>query len=322
MTSSGQKVLVSGVSGYFGTALCRQLEQRSWCRQIVGFDVKPPLYKFDKLEFRKMSINDPQLASWVKEVAPDLIIHLAFIVDPIADEQLMFHVNVEGSQNLLAAAENAAVRQVLIASSGTAYGAWPDNPVPLKESDPLRPHPTFAYANHKSQVESICEAFGAKHPNTVLSIVRPCVVYGPLVNNYLSDLLTGLPWVTGLAGYDPPLQFVHEDDVTAAIATIAEQGAKGAFNVAPPDTLLMSEVLNQCNKPMLQLPDWVLRPVVGLCWRLGIPLLKAPPTILDFFRFPWVMDSSRLRQELGFTFRYSSRETLAVMLRAKGLQAS
>jgi len=310
------KVFITGVSGYLGSCLCRELDRLEWCRKIYGIDVRRPLAKHDKLEFRAMDINSPDLIEWAREARPDIFIHLAFIVDPIPDEDLTHRINVGGTRNALAAAAKSGAEQVMVASSGTAYGVWPDNPVPLKESDPIRPHPSFRYANDKSQVEKLCEEFMAGHPETIVSVIRPCVIYGPLVNNYLSGLV-GLPIMVAPAGYNPPLQFIHEDDVVGAILAILLKKGRGPFNLAPPDTISLLETIAMTGKRALFLPDRLLKALVAVNWRLRIPILQAPPAVLDFLRYPWVMDSTRLRHEIGYEFRYTSRETYEILLRAK-----
>ncbi len=316
---STKKVLITGVSGYIGGALCRRLEHTAWCAQVDGCDIRDPLDKLDKVRFQNLSVNGDHLAQWVAHCAPDALVHLAFVLNPMHDEALMRRINVDGTRAVLDAAVAAGTRQIMVASSGTAYGAWPDNPVPLRETDPIRPQPEFQYAREKSEIEGMCADFMQAHPEVVFSIIRPCVLYGPNVRNYLSNLLTGMPTVVGLSGYDPDLQFVHEDDVARAIIAILEQDAQGAFNIAPPDTISMADTLASAGKRVVRLPDWILDPVADLLWKSRIKLLGAPASFLDFLRYPWVLDPSRLTDELGFEFRYSSREALTTMLRAKGV---
>ena len=317
-----KKVLVTGVSGYFGGVLVRELEHRDWCVRVDGCDLRPPLSKLDKVHFTQLDITSPDLSDWVEGCNPDILIHLAFIVDPIHDEARMREINVGGTRAVLAAAERAQVPQVLVASSGTAYGAWPDNPVPLRESDPIRPHPEFQYAREKGELESHYQQFMDEHPDVAFSVIRPCVVYGPQVKNYLSALLTDLPVVVRLRGYDPPLQFVHEEDVARAILIILEKEARGAFNIAPSDTLKVSELMRLPGKRVIALPERLVTALAGFLWRHRLPGFGAPPSLIDFMRYPWVLDNSRLCEELGFEFRYSSRETVEVMLRSKGYDLS
>ncbi len=314
-----KKVFVTGMSGYLGGCLCRELDRASWCESFHGMDIKRPLAKYDKGEFRKMDINAPDLGEWLSELRPHILVHLAFIVDPIRDEELMRRINVDGTRSVLNAASRAGVPQVLVASSGTAYGAWPDNPVPLEEHHPVRPHPSFRYANDKAQVEFLCKSFMEDNPEVITSIIRPCVVYGRLVNNYLSELIS-MPFVVAAPReHNPDLQFVHEDDVIAAIMTILEKEGKGAFNLAPPDTITLRETIEIAGRRPLFLPDKVMDLLARTAWHLRLPLLKAPASFLDFMRYPWVLDSSRIREELGYNFRYSTRETFEIMVRSKGV---
>jgi len=313
-----KKVFITGMAGYIGGCLCRELDRRDWCGGFFGMDVKAPLAKYDKAEFRLMDINDPALVEWVVEIKPDIMVHLAYIVDTVADDELMHRVNVDGSANALKAAAEAEVPQVMVFSSGTAYGAWPDNPDRLKETDPLRANPEFKYAAGKAEVEAMCKEFMEKHPETIMSIIRPCVIYGLLVNNYLSGLLT-MPVAVGIREYDPRVQFVHEDDVVGAILMILEKEARGPFNLAPPDALTIREAVEISKKPSLFLPEALMEPLLKLIWKLKLEFNHLPPSFLEYLRYPWLLDSSRLRDELGYEFRYSSRETVEIMLRAKGV---
>ncbi len=311
-----KKVFVTGMGGYVGQCLCRELDRGSYCSKFYGMDVKEPLYKFKKGTFRNMDINDPELVTWIKEIQPDVIIHLAYVLQPSRDSAWMRKVNVGGTENILEAVKQAGVKQLLVTSSGTAYGAWPDNPVPLKETDPIRRHPHFQYARDKADVEAILDDFVEKNPDVITSWVRPCIVYGPNVDNYISELFT-LPFAMELKGIDPPTyQFVHEDDVVAAILHLLKKEAQGPFNLAPPDTMTLTEINALTGKQAIPLTPGLMKSAFGLTWNLGLPILKVPDSFFDFVQYPWVVDTTKLL-DLGFKYTYSTRETMTIMLRAK-----
>ena len=136
--------------------------------------------------------------SVVERVRPDVLVHLAFILNPSHDEGFMYDVDVNGTHNVLEAAEHAGTRQVLVTTSGVAYGAFPDNPVPLTEDDPVRGVAGFSYARDKTESDRLCQLWAARHPDRVMTIVRPCIVFGPNVDNYLVRLWTKQPFAVDI----------------------------------------------------------------------------------------------------------------------------
>ena len=314
-----KKIVITGSSGYLGRSLLSKLDQTEWCSHFYGIDIEPPLSKYSKGEWHSFDINDTALSDWMPTIEPDILIHLAFVVNPMKDHRKQRMINIEGTKNILNAAQKAGVKQILVASSATAYGAWPDNPIPLKETDPIRGHHSFQYAQEKFEQEGICQAFIRNNPDTLLSIIRPCVVYGPGVNNYLSALLS-MPVGLALWRHNPRVQFIHEEDVVRAILTILEKKGKGAYNLAPIDTMPIHDVLSLTQKPKLLLPDSLLSMVLSIYWSASfLPFYNIPPSFIDFIRYPWIVDSSRLQRELGFEFTYSSYETIMIMLKSKGI---
>src|SRR4029078_10661189 len=120
-------------------------------------------------------------------------------------------------QNVLEAAAAAGVGQMVVTSSTTAYGAFPDNPVPLSEDDPVRGSPEFSYARDKAESDRLCQLWALEHPERAMTIVRPCIVFGPDVDNYIVRLWTRQPFRADFGMADQPLQFVHVDDVAEAL---------------------------------------------------------------------------------------------------------
>ena len=228
------RYLITGGSGYIGSRLVDLLGRRDDTEKMVICDVAPPKGYRPKTEFERIDVRDRQaVRSVIERVRPDVLVHLAFILNPSHDEGFAYDVDVNGTHNVLEAAEHAGTRQVLVTTSGVAYGAFPDNPVPLTEDDPVRGVAGFSYARDKTESDRLCQLWAARHSDRVMTIVRPCIVFGPNVDNYLVRLWTKQPFAVDIGGtIDRDIQFVHEDDVVEGITGLLLGRHGGAYNVA------------------------------------------------------------------------------------------
>jgi len=313
-------VALTGAGGYLGQRLIDHLERHDGCARVLGTDRREPEIRAEKLRFLRKDIRDPSLIEFWRDQGVRTLVHLAFIVDPIHDEKEMHDINVNGTLNVLRICKQLGVRHVIVASSGTAYGAWPDNPVPLREDHPIRLFPpTLSYAHHKGLNEAHFADFMKKHPEIVFNVVRPCIVYGPNVNNYLSRFLKTLPVVPLVDGKDPPLQLVHEDDVARLFTLLMERKAPGPFNVAGKGVLRLSELAAMVGKKTVRVPGPLMVPLARLLWKLDL-LLEAPAGLIDYMRYPWVLHTGRARDLLGFEPRYSTEETARIMFETHGFK--
>src|SRR5215211_6169550 len=138
------RYVITGGAGYIGTRLVQHLARREQTERIVVADLKPPRGGYrPKTGFERVDVRDRGRVRAVLESArADVLVHLAFILNP---------------------ASAAGVEQVLVTSSTSAYGAFPDNPVPLTEEDPVRGVPDFSYARDKAEADRICQLWAAEH---------------------------------------------------------------------------------------------------------------------------------------------------------------
>jgi nucleoside-diphosphate-sugar epimerase len=302
--SRGLVVAVTGVAGYLGQRLLALFDADPSVERVVGIDVAEPLAGSPKLEFHQMDVQDARLAKTLPGV--DVVVHLAFQVDPIRDEERMRLVNVDGSRNVLEAIGATGVRKLVFASSATVYGAHPDNDFPLTESSPLRANNDFAYAWHKLETERMIEAFQEDHPEVVVTVLRPAIVFGPNVENFISRMLEA-PRITTVKGYEPPLQLVHEEDVATALHLSVARDLPGPFNVAADGWLTADEVLALTGKKRVELPEAVAFSMAHRLWKVG--LTEAPAGELHFVMHPWVVDNTRLRAA-GWAPRHTNADAL------------
>jgi UDP-glucose 4-epimerase len=312
-----QRIAVTGSSGYLGRNLIRHIRSVDPRIEILGLDVTPPrggaLY-----EFAEVDIRSPKLLSLLEGFQPDTVVHLAFVVDPIHDEARMHDINLNGSRNVFDAVERIGAKRLLVASSGTAFGPWADNPLPIDDRWPVRGRPGFSYAHDKIELEKMLGEYAARHQRLAVSWIRPCLIYGPGADNYLSRMLVHYPMVVLPDGCDVPQQYVHEDDVAAATWCILSRGGRGPYNVAPPDWIRLTDVARETGRPVIKLPLWAMQFVSRISWGLRLSFLPYPPAMNLYVRYPWIVAPNRLCRELGFRFEYSTLETLRSLLRAHG----
>jgi UDP-glucose 4-epimerase len=311
------RYLITGGAGYIGTRLVDLLSRREDTEKIVICDLAPPAAYRPKTEFERVDVRDRDGVRQVLERSgADALIHLAFILNPSHDEQFMYDVDVNGAHNVLDAAAAAGTSQVLVASSSTAYGAFPDNPVPLTEEDPVRGVPGFPYARHKTESDRLCQLWAAAHPDRVMTIVRPCIVFGPSVDNYIVRLWTKVPFTADAGHLDSPIQFVHEDDVVEAMSALLLGRHAGAFNVAGDGTMTLRECSEIIGTPIRRMPLRAFRGLARSMW--ATRLSEAPPGQIEFALHPWLVSSEKLKQTTGWSPRYTTRETFEITMRKHG----
>jgi UDP-glucose 4-epimerase len=311
------RYVITGGSGYIGSRLVDLLERRDDTEKIVICDVAPPKGYRPHTEFERVDVRDRDaVRSVLDRVKPDVLVHLAFILNPSHDEGFAYDVDVNGTHNVLEAADRAGTRQVLVTTSGVAYGAFADNPVPLTEDDPVRGVAGFSYARDKTESDRLCQLWAATHPDRVMTIVRPCIVFGPNVDNYLVRLWTKQPFAVDVGTIDRDIQFVHEDDVVDGITGLLLGRHAGAYNVAGDGLMTNRECAELIGSPIRKMPLKVYRGLARAMWR--VRQAEAPPGAIEYALHSWILSNEKLKQTTGWRPRYSSRETFEITMRAHG----
>jgi UDP-glucose 4-epimerase len=309
------RYVITGGSGYVGSRLVDHLSRRADTERIVICDLAGPRAYKPKTQFERLDVRDRKaVQALLERTKPDALVHLAFILDPVHDEHLMYDVDVNGTHNVLEAAAAAGTGQVLVTSSAVAYGAFPDNPEPLTEEDPVRGVASFSYARDKTESDRICQLWALRHADRVMTIVRPCIVLGPSVDNYLVRIWTKTPFQADVGQLDRRIQFVHEDDLVEAIIGLLHGRHSGAFNVAGDGLMTLRECAELAGMPIRRMPRWLYRVLARITWALRLG--ESPPGQVEFALHPWVASNEKLKRTLDWTPRHTSREAFEIALRA------
>jgi UDP-glucose 4-epimerase len=316
------RYVITGGSGYIGTRLVDLLSRREDTERIVICDVAPPRGYKPKTEFERLDVRDrAAVRSVLERSGADALVHLAFILNPSHDEHFMYDVDVNGTQNVLDAAADAGTGHVLVTSSAVAYGAFRDNPVPLTEGHPVRGVAGFPYARDKTESDRLCQLWALNHPDRVMTIVRPCIVFGPNVDNFLVRLWTKQPFAVDAAGsIGQRYQFLHEDDVVEAVTALLLGRHGGAFNVAGAGDMTGRECAELIGSPIRKMPLRALRGLARAMW--GARLSEGPPGQIEFALHPWLISTEKIERTTGWRPRHTSRETFEITMRAHGKLAA
>jgi UDP-glucose 4-epimerase len=217
---------------------------------------------------------------------------------------------------VLNACAAAKVGRLVFASSTMLYGPWPDNPNFLTEQHPLRGHPDAHQVMDRVEVESLVAGFGRRHPDVEITVLRPCWIMGP---TYLDHVVAYFerPVVATLLGYDPLLQFVHEEDCLRAFERAVLESHPGVYNVVGKGVWPLSTLLRLAGKRSLTLP-------APLLYRMGDYPSKAqtgdaPAGFYDYLRYLWVADGARGWATFGEP-EYSTKEAWSAFVASRRMR--
>lgn len=310
---AARTVAVTGASGYLGAMLVRRLLAEPDVERVAGVDVRPAAVRDERYAHFRQDVCDPLDEAFA---GADAMAHLAFLMRQPRDRGEGRRVNVGGARNATRACAKAGVRRAALMSSATVYGAWPDNPPLLTEDAPARPNPGFAYAEDKAEAEAAFRALAAERPDVCVSILRACVVMGPNADNFVTDALAK-PFLIAVRGADPPMQFIHEDDLVALLVRVLMEDHPGVFNAAGPGSVRWREAAALAGRRVVAMPAPLAAGLTDLAWRTRLQS-DASAAGLAFIRWPWMVSAERAATEIGHRFAYSSRDALLAYLGRMG----
>ncbi len=306
--SSPGVIAITGIGSFLGRTLVERLLER-WTRlRIIGIDQRRPFRLDSRVRFHEVDLTEPTADNRVAEVLTkervDALVHTAFRSEPTANIEMDHELETLGSLHVMNACEASKIKRLVVTSSTMLYGPWPDNPNFLTESHPLRGHPGSHTVANRVEVESLLAGWAVRHPDTEVTVLRNCWIFGPTYWNHVVRYFS-FPVVPKLLGYDPLMQFVHEEDCLRALETATLHPHPGVFNVVGRGVLPLSTIVRLAGKRILSLPSSVLYrlayyPSQG---QNGDP----PEGFYDYLRYLWVTDGQRGWDAFGEPI-YTTRE--------------
>jgi UDP-glucose 4-epimerase len=303
----GRRILVTGAARSTGRRLVHALAEEPEVAAVVAVDDREPSEPFPaKVEFLGVDLRSPALVRAVQSAGIDTCVHLGAGAEPLAagGRATMKERNVIGTMQLLAAAYHAPdLRRLVLKSTTAVYGAAPGDPAVWTETMPHET-PRHGFGKDAIQVEDYVRSFDRRRPDVTVTVLRLANQVGPTVDNPLTRYFE-LPVCPTVFGFDPRLQFLHEQDTVRALLQ-ATMGAPvhGTFNVAGGGVVLLSQALRPPGKAPLPIPE----PLVGSVAELLRRTVDFSPEQVRFLQYGRVADTTAACEQLGFAPKWSSRQ--------------
>jgi UDP-glucose 4-epimerase len=292
-----KKVLIVGIAGGHGRLLARRLARTF---EVVGVDRQPMSARLPEVRFHQVDILKRGFEDAFRTERPDAVIHLGFVRHFRGSER--YDVNVRGTRQLLDHCVSYGVRNVGVLSTSYVYGALPENPSFIDEEHPLSGSRNYPEIRDRVEVDALATGAMWRHPDMSVFVLRPVPTLGYYVDSTMKSYLARSP-VPVVMGFNPMMQFIHEEDLTEAIALALEGDLRGVYNVTGPGEVPLRVAIHEAGRRALPLPEPVLR-------RLTSGLFGLPSGVVDFAKYPFTIAGERFVKETSFRPLFGIRETL------------
>ena len=312
-TTVARRVLLTGLSTYWGGRLARALESNPAIEAIIGVDSREPTRELERTEYVKVGVEHALIEKIVRAANIDTVIDTRMIVDSARGTDgrkpsSVHENNVIGTLNILAAcsATGSPVRRLIFKSSAHWYGCAQEDPAFFTEEMSRSHPPKTLIEQDEVEAEAAVADFRIRQSEVAVTVLRFVNVLGSEVNTSHIRLLA-MPLVPMIAGFDPRYQFVDEVDVVHALEHAIANEIPGVFNIAADGVLTLSETISLLGKkPLPVLPPVGTGLATSVLRRMG---LSVPEEMLGQLRFGRGLDNRRFKAT-GFHYRHTSREAV------------
>ncbi|MFG2959765.1 NAD-dependent epimerase/dehydratase family protein [Streptomyces sp. NPDC048291] len=318
----GKVVLVTGVARQLGGRFVRRIQRDPGVDRVVAVDAVTPEHHLGGADFIRTDIRQPTIARVLAESGADTVVHMDVTGTPLGSgsRATVKETNVIGTMQLLGACQKSPnVKRLVIKSSTNVYGSAPKDPAVFTETTPPKSLPSGGFAKDTVEVEGYVRGFARRRPDVAVCVLRFANILGATADTPLASYFA-LPVLPTVLGYDPRLQFVHEDDVIEVLRIASHEPERGTlnsgtFNIAGDGVLLLSQCSRRLGRPTMPL----LLPAVTWAGSLvrTLGMSDFSPEQIRLLTHGRVVDTVQMRETLGFRPKYSTAETFADFVRAQ-----
>jgi UDP-glucose 4-epimerase len=285
---------------------------------LFGCDVADPMTAIEEMDFVHADTRQAAIGKLIRQLHIDTVVHLAMMVDSPHDERAAHETNVIGTMNVLIGCSGPAspVRRLIVKSGQAAYGASAGDPSFYSEETINTERQSSPITRDLLEMEQLVAEHMLRNESCQATVLRLGfrLSEGTILARYLS-----LPIVPTFAGFDPRLQFLHEDDAAEAIVRAVISDASGVFNVAGDGVVLLSQAI----AIMGARPAPILPPYGRWLGRLALRAvlhLDLPAHLADVLAIGSLMDCSKLESTFGWKPAYTSRAVMDSLAHGKDVE--
>jgi len=315
----GRVVLVTGVSRYLGGRYAKMLSADPEVERVIGVDVIPPGHDIGDTGFVRADIRNPVIGRIIEHAGVDTVVHMSVIATPMGagGRVSMKEINVIGTMQLLAACQRSpSLRRLVVKSTSAVYGSSPRDPALFSEDLVGKVPPRSGWGKDSVEVEGYVRGFSRRRPDVDVVTLRLANLVGPGIRTPMTDYFA-LPVIPTVLGFDPRLQFLHEDDALEALRLGALEDVSGVVNVAGDGVISLSQAARFAGRPTLPVPP-MLAGAVGVLYR-QTGLTDFSREQIRYLSYGRGLDTTRMRDVLGLKPTYTTRDAFLDFVRRRRL---
>ncbi len=317
-------VLVTGACRFLGGYLTARLAQNPLINHVIAVDAIAPskdlLRRMGRAEFVRADIRNPFIAKVIRNGDVDTVVHAAAAsyAPRSGGRAALKELNVMGAIQLFAACQKApSVRRVILKSTSEVYGSSATDPVLFTEDSSSRRPPGEGFARDSIDIEGYARGLGRRRPDITVTILRLANMIGPAMDTALSRYLSA-----------PVVPTVVGRDATAAIAARAGRAGRAG---ARDDGRQIGHLQRRCLRDHHDVSGDPARGPGRACRCRGLRLSAADSLWratrytevdreqLDYLSYGRVMDTTRMRNDLGYSPKWTTMEAFDDYVRGRGL---
>lgn len=311
-----KRLLVLGMAGGLARITVGLLLKRFPELKIVGVDSRPMVreYPESRVHYLRMKYTRGNFEKLFRDHAFDSMLHLGRMSHAQTGATLnlaqRLDLNLMGTKRILDLCLKYELKKVAVLSTFHVYGALKDNPTFMTEDSPLRASIKYPELRDVVEMDQLVTSWMWKNQASISTVVlRPCNIVGPQINNTMTRYLT-TAYAPVPVDFNPMLQFVHELDMAHALCEAVSGVSTGIYNVAPNETISLREAKRLLAQPTMPVPLFLLESIAK---GFNTPFWSFPHYLLDYIKFPCVIDGRALLSQLKQPFRFSIHESLDLL---------